>query len=224
MRKTILVGDRFSELTVIEDAGYSGQPGSGNRRRQWRCRCDCGNETVVKGKYLSNGDTKSCGCRQIRAVTARNTNHGLSGSPAYVSWAQMIQRCNNPNLPHYDRYGGRGVQVCERWLSFDAFFEDMGQRPDGTSLYRKDVNGNYEPGNCLWMGDFTQTRNRRAPHNSPFGIRGVTYHPDQKTYHVKIGANRRQVHLACTTDFFEACCIRKSAENRLWANAYPFVV
>lgn len=74
----------------------------------------------------------------------------------------MIQRCTNSNNSGYRNYGGRGIQVCERWLKFDNFYADMGDRPSGMSLDRKDVDGNYEPSNCRWRTLREQARNTRA--------------------------------------------------------------
>jgi hypothetical protein len=80
----------------------------------------------------------------------------------WKSWAQMKQRCQNPKAPDYARYGGRGIRVCERWQKFANFLVDMGSRPEGMTLDRKDTNGNYEPGNCRWATPAEQQQNMRS--------------------------------------------------------------
>ncbi|MHB8815449.1 MAG: hypothetical protein ACYDAE_19565 [Steroidobacteraceae bacterium] len=93
--------------------------------------------------------------------------HGMSrGSkdatpPTYLSWQRMKSRCLNPNDKDYRHYGGRGIRVCERWLKFENFLADMGERPAGTQLDRRENNGHYEPGNCRWITKKQNSRNRR---------------------------------------------------------------
>lgn len=91
------------------------------------------------------------------------TTHGQSSSATYKTWASMIQRCTNERMPQYPDYGGRGIMVCERWLSsFENFLSDMGTRPRGMTIDRRDNDGDYEPGNCRWATRSTQQRNTRA--------------------------------------------------------------
>lgn len=107
--------------------------------------------------------------------TGRNTTHGMSGTRVYQVWASMIKRCENPAEKNYRHYGGRGIRVCDRWRhSFEAFIADMGERPDGMTLDRVNVDGNYEPGNCRWATYAEQSRNTRRNRRLLVGGKSMT--------------------------------------------------
>ena len=118
-------------------------------------RCDCGEVRIMQKSAFLRG--KSNGCTKCLS-----TKHGMNGTLVYSSWRSMKHRCGNPNNIAYKNYGGRGIVVCERWRnSFEAFFEDMGERPEGLQIDRIDNNGNYEPGNCRWVTCTENNNNKR---------------------------------------------------------------
>lgn len=88
--------------------------------------------------------------------------HSKPRSSTYQSWHAARRRCNSSKNTRYKDYGGRGIKMCARWDDFALFLEDMGARPEGTSLDRIDNNGNYEPGNCRWATEAAQKRNMRV--------------------------------------------------------------
>lgn len=156
---------KFKMLTAIERVGEIGHG------TYWRCRCDCGNVTVVsRGELTSNSGTKSCGCWNRETARRRRMSHGGSYLPEYSSWANMWSRCTNVNNKMHHRYGGRGITVCRRWRKFETFLEDMGRRPSGGySLERKNNDGNYEPQNCVWTTRAMQNRNQSRLHFVEYG-------------------------------------------------------
>jgi hypothetical protein len=146
-----LSGQRFSRLVAIGPLNLLSARG---RDIYWNCLCDCGNSTIIRSADLVRGKTRSCGClkKEIQIGHKYNLKHGhhLSEKPSttYVSWMGMKQRCIDPKHISYPRYGGRGIAVCTRWMDFENFLNDMGERPAGLSLDRIDNEGNYESNNC----------------------------------------------------------------------------
>lgn len=155
------IGKKFGKLTAIEPSGRE------RRYVVWRCQCECGGERLVRSDRLAGGIITSCGCpdwfdgfsggdlkRQSRNV------FGQRGLPTYNTWRDMIQRCYNKNNDHYDRYGGRGITVCNEWRRFEDFVLDVGLRPPGTTLDRINPDLGYSKMNCRWATPTTQALNR----------------------------------------------------------------
>jgi hypothetical protein len=154
-----LTGSTFGRLYVITRGIKRGA------KTVWVCQCTCGKRREIATYLLTSGQTRSCGCLKSETTTAKNLTHGQSvrgaTSGTYTTWANMMQRCMNPNNDNFINYGGRGITVCGRWLDFSNFFSDMGKRPARKSLERVNNSGNYEPSNCKWATFSEQARNKR---------------------------------------------------------------
>lgn len=170
-----MTGRVFGRLTVTEFS-HTKKTKSGSCA-MWEARCDCGTVKVYRGANLRNGSTSSCGClnkeRSAEAARLTHTTQGMTNTPTWKSWKSMHDRCLLASHKDYDRY--RHITICDRWLNnFEAFFADMGERPDGTTLERIDNEGHYSPDNCRWATHKEQARNRR---NGAF----VTHNGQSKT-------------------------------------------
>lgn len=109
----------------------------------------------------------------------------MSRSRAYNCWINMRQRCCNPKHPHYEHYGGRGVEIHPAWDSFEKFLADMGEPPEGLTLERRNNNEGYSKSNCYWATMAEQNDNKRAQvvrHDNLTGIKGVGYRAKQGKY------------------------------------------
>lgn len=183
-----LTGMKFGRLTTRRRADRKG-------RVHWDCDCDCGGTSNVGAGMLKSGNTRSCGClqKEIIARIARNQTNGRlthgEGSygrrtPEYGAWIGMLQRCYNPRTARYNRYGGRGIVVCEHWReAYENFLADMGRRPAaGYSIDRIDNDGNYEPGNCRWASRVVQVRN--STRCKLVTVNGVSMTPSEWAEHL----------------------------------------
>lgn len=172
-------GDRYGSLVLIKEVKPYSFP-SGQKQRQFLCRCDCGVEKKIVFNRLKTGNTTTCGCSRIK--------HRLRKHSLYYVWSLMKQRCSNKKYKSYKYYGGRGVKVCKAWQSdFMAFYDDMSAGyKKGLHLDRIDHNGDYSPSNCRWVSCTVNNRNRRSTKLSfdkAKQIRSL----------VKSGVSRRQV-------------------------------
>jgi hypothetical protein len=178
-RKPInLAGQKFGRWKVIERAGASksGSP-------IWRWVCDCGTTGLVTSDSLRRNGTQSCGCLLREVMSARMKElhargafqtHGMTGCPEYYSYVGAKGRCTNPHSQAWPWYGGRGIEF--RFESFEQFFAELGPRPAGMTLDRKDTNGHYEPGNVRWATRSEQTKNQR-----PWSAERLARHRQQKS-------------------------------------------
>jgi hypothetical protein len=154
-----VTGQRFGKLVVRERAGSDKF-----QKATWRCDCDCGGTAVLATGAMRSGNTTSCGCVATESKRAPKS-HGMSRTPIYETWSGMIKRCAATAGRDFEWYGRRGITVCERWRSFEAFYEDMGDRPSRRhSIDRIDNDRGYEPVNCRWATSSEQARNTRKQH------------------------------------------------------------
>lgn len=166
-----LTGRKFGRLKVIEFSH------SKNRRSYWLCLCSCGNKKAIRSDQLTGGRTKSCGCLNIdKLKLGRNHSHGYSKTKLYAVYYAMRARCYSKTNKDFNRYGGRGIKICEEWLGKEGFltFRSWALQngyKEGLSIDRIDVDGDYEPNNCRWVDFKTQSRNKS--NNRKIKINGI---------------------------------------------------
>lgn len=164
-KRNDLTGMAFGNLTVLKESGRTK-----DRHIMYECKCTCGNNTVVSGRDLKSGHTKSCGCNQGVRHGGRRIQHT---DRLYFVWRGMMARCNTKSATGYKDYGGRGIKVCKEWHDYAVFkkwayqngYDETAKRFKCT-IDRINVNGNYEPDNCRFVGMDVQCRNKR---NSKIG-------------------------------------------------------
>lgn len=166
IRNADIIGTRYKLLVIT---GVNGVNRHGDK--VVTARCDCGNNYTGPLAPLRRGTTKSCGClrrnrmKEMSGVNSPNYVHGQghykNRTKTYNVWGNMMNRCNNENHPRFWDYGGRGITVCGRWKTFLNFLEDMGEKPEGKSLDRKNNELGYCKENCKWSTPKEQQNNRR---------------------------------------------------------------
>lgn len=156
-------GERYGRLTIVREV----EPvGSNHKRvRRFLCRCDCGNEIICRLPNLKSGTTRSCGCYRKFVASNRRDCHHLKNTRIYRIWCGMKRRCYNKHNEHFDRYGGRGIIVCDEWKTDFMNFYDWAMSngyDDKLSIDRINNEGNYEPSNCRWANQKQQVVNSTA--------------------------------------------------------------
>lgn len=156
-------GDRYGKLVIVKEVESPVK-----NRRFFLCKCDCGNEKVIRLDHLRDGRVYSCGCSKRDKPS--NFKHGMT-SPSgeyhrlYKIWSGMRNRCNNPRYKYYESYGGRGIKVCQEWdndfISFMNWAIENGYKDDLT-IDRINNYGDYEPSNCRWASPKIQANNKRT--------------------------------------------------------------
>ena len=198
-----LTGQVFDLLTVKY---FYGRTSSG--RILWYCECVCGNTKIVSTLNLRQGVVKSCGCYRDNF---RKT-HGMSESGPYQVWKAVCSRTDNPNNPRWIHYGGRGITKCDKWKTFEGFWEDMsdGYSPELT-IDRIDVNGNYCKENCRWTTTTVQNHNMRKKKGCSSKYKGVHFDKERHRYRVHIKINKKREYLG---SYFSECDAARAYDNR----------
>jgi len=168
-----LTGQRFGRLVALRRVSRDGSDRC--RNALWACRCTCGGHTLVSSNHLVRGAIRNCGCLRRQVTAERSSTHGHKRygtvSRIYTTWCNMTQRCTNRKCPDYPRYGGRGINVCERWRKFANFLKDMGEPPsDRHQIDRINNDQGYRPSNCRWVTPRANRRNTRR--NRPLTYKG----------------------------------------------------
>ena len=147
-----LEGKVFGSLKVLK-LGRSKGNGA-----WWICQCKCGKQKEIRSSDMVQGKINSCGCEHKERIAKASTTHGMKSTRTYRLWQAMKNRCNRLNQD----YSARGIVYDKRWDYFENFFADMGEAPEGMSLDRVNVDGNYEKSNCQWATKEQQANNTRA--------------------------------------------------------------
>jgi len=168
-----IVGKKFGRLTAIMFSH------SLKKYAYWKFLCECGNIKVIRGTHVTSGLTLSCGCfrneQTSKALTTHGHYTGRSQTSEICAWKNLKERCLNKKDKGYENYGGRGIKICDRWMKFENFYADMGDRPsDKHSIDRINNDGNYEPSNCKWSTRTEQNSNTRRNRYYTYGGETLT--------------------------------------------------
>jgi hypothetical protein len=223
-RKIVNAGDVYGRLTVVSETApqqYVKNTGQPYCKRVFLMKCSCGNTELIATQlnHLVTGKTLSCGCYRKEIIDKRGlefrTTHGMSETPTYITYKAMKARCSNSSFIDWDRYGGDGVTICERWLhSFENFIEDMGERPAGCSLNRIKGSKLYSKDTCEWATLSVQSYDTKIKSTNTSGRTGVGFYNGKWT--ASIGFQNERRHLGRFITKEEAIKARELAEMELY--------
>jgi len=170
---------------------------------------------------LTNGEYLGESMNDMKKLP-HSITHGKSKTPEHVAWLGIRQRCTNPKNKDFDRYGGRGISICDEWAKFENFIRDMGNKPSSKhSIERRDNGGDYSPDNCKWATRVEQNRNQRVQKNSILGIKGIGMVQTGRNvrYNPAIGVNGKSVYLGSFKELKDAVSARINGELKYWGRA-----
>ncbi len=219
-RATDISGRKFGKLTALSPT----RERNTNNSVIWNCECDCGNYISIGANRLIHEGKEDCGCSFVpsvsnpeKFVSPKMSKHGMYNTPTYRSWSKL---CSRTRSEEYEEWHG-DVTVCERWDtskggSFENFYEDMGERPEGMTINR--INGAkiYSKETCEWatlsLQSFDQKRNK---HNTS-GRTGVRFRTDREVWIAQICKDNEMIPLYYGPSFEEACKAREEAELKYY--------
>jgi hypothetical protein len=199
-----IAGKKFNRLQVL----HITKPNR-HGQRMWLCECDCGNFKAVRATNIVSGSTKSCGC--VRKENG--LKHGGHGTGVYQSWYSMMDRCYKSKYKCHALYAAKGITVCDRWHDFVNFREDMGERPEGLTLDRRDNSKGYFPENCRWITNKEQQRNKDNNRYLTYEGKTLTIGEWGEIVGISGSIIHSRIRIGWTTE--EALTIPVSSSNRI---------
>lgn len=200
-----LAGRTFHGIVVVSLCEWK------SKYNTWNCICSCGQQVVRSSRYLKS---KKATCPHKNKTNPKRINNLGNKTPEYTVWDSMIQRCLNPNDSAYGCYGKRGILPSERWLLFENFLEDMGNRPANTTLDRIDNTKGYFKGNCRWVSNSVQGYNQRRRRTNTSGKTGVSWNKRNNKWESYITVKNKRIPLGLYAFIEDAIKVRKEAELR----------
>lgn len=200
-----LNGNRYGRLVVTHVHKLI------NKVYHFYCLCDCGKDALVSRGALQQGLTQSCGCLRNEKSVERSTTHGMSKTKVYKVWSELVNRATNPDHPNAEYYVSKGIGVCDKWLKFEGFYEDMGEPPSGKWIERIDNNLSYSKENCKWETPSRQCSNRGRKTNTS-GRLGVYFDSAVGKWRALIKVSGIRVDCGRFLMFEDACDAIEKAE------------